>query len=496
MFLFYFIIFSEGLPTEILNELGAKTEEWVDFTLILLRNYLGAYFEEAPRFLSNGDVFTVKGVTFKVMSMYPPFGVVQKHTDVLAVPLLVSHSKVMNRVEVVPLQPSPSSSSSETKRRQQAYEKAIELRRSNEAQFFRSYILPLFVMRRGVPPPTTDPDDLTTRGVHTRVGEVLTTVNGVSFAAVAIDPYDARGGMVTSASMVYCGEQSLQEVKDAYFIMDVSEISRISKWFGRRELENGNVDFFHKFLRVFFKTYPQIAVAGRLVLPRMTARIIRSQREVLHRGLITGNTNIEIQLISTTMMVNNIRFDMLPLFQARLAHIMNELPTDDPRRNHIRRIMETDLPRLQGQDPITIIRSINGLLAEVVSKKGLSAQEIDLFTLSWSYKTPKQGGEQRACPICLVEYEDGQLVRCLRCTHQFHDECIRTWLQNAYECPNCHLPVKGDAGDGALLDSHSSNPSNAARPGADGDIAAIDNGGGFNSNPSTPGDNQVQNLNT
>ncbi|KAI0504120.1 hypothetical protein KFK09_015068 [Dendrobium nobile] len=42
------------------------------------------------------------------------------------------------------------------------------------------------------------------------------------------------------------------------------------------------------------------------------------------------------------------------------------------------------------------------------------------------------------CPICLVEFADGEKVRVLpSCNHGFHVRCIDTWLSSHSSCPIC-----------------------------------------------------------
>ena len=45
--------------------------------------------------------------------------------------------------------------------------------------------------------------------------------------------------------------------------------------------------------------------------------------------------------------------------------------------------------------------------------------------------------EKDCCPICLVEYEDGDELRVLPCGHSFHKACTDAWLSNHANCPSC-----------------------------------------------------------
>jgi len=42
------------------------------------------------------------------------------------------------------------------------------------------------------------------------------------------------------------------------------------------------------------------------------------------------------------------------------------------------------------------------------------------------------------CPICLNDYEDGEeIARIKNCSHDFHRQCIKIWLQRNDTCPCC-----------------------------------------------------------
>jgi len=45
--------------------------------------------------------------------------------------------------------------------------------------------------------------------------------------------------------------------------------------------------------------------------------------------------------------------------------------------------------------------------------------------------------DDNCCPICLVEYSNGEEIRCLPCEHEFHKSCVDAWLGNNASCPAC-----------------------------------------------------------
>jgi len=45
------------------------------------------------------------------------------------------------------------------------------------------------------------------------------------------------------------------------------------------------------------------------------------------------------------------------------------------------------------------------------------------------------------CSICLMEYDDGESVKSLPCTHRFHSACIDKWLESHNTCPVCKIQV-------------------------------------------------------
>lgn len=61
--------------------------------------------------------------------------------------------------------------------------------------------------------------------------------------------------------------------------------------------------------------------------------------------------------------------------------------------------------------------------------------------------------DDKTCPICLGEFEKGNEIRTLPCTHFFHKDCIDPWLNTNTSCPRCRADIRGD-------DNGASRPNN------------------------------------
>ncbi|KAB0372090.1 hypothetical protein FD755_015882 [Muntiacus reevesi] len=78
---------------------------------------------------------------------------------------------------------------------------------------------------------------------------------------------------------------------------------------------------------------------------------------------------------------------------------------------------------LNGDDPYELI--------------GLTKAQIDNLAL----RSFGENEEFKACSICITEYIEGNILRILPCSHEFHDHCIDHWLAEHITCPICRRPV-------------------------------------------------------
>jgi hypothetical protein len=71
-----------------------------------------------------------------------------------------------------------------------------------------------------------------------------------------------------------------------------------------------------------------------------------------------------------------------------------------------------------------------------------------LFTVAASTKAmeglraPAVGDTRElGCAVCLDDFEAGDELRTMPCSHSFHERCIFRWLRISHLCPCCRFPL-------------------------------------------------------
>lgn len=66
---------------------------------------------------------------------------------------------------------------------------------------------------------------------------------------------------------------------------------------------------------------------------------------------------------------------------------------------------------------------------------------LDNVTRTSRYAGPIDGDLHSQCVVCLEDFERGDSLRTLRCSHVFHMTCVDQWLAQSAQCPNCKCRV-------------------------------------------------------
>lgn len=56
-------------------------------------------------------------------------------------------------------------------------------------------------------------------------------------------------------------------------------------------------------------------------------------------------------------------------------------------------------------------------------------------------KTDEETGQQAECVICMEGFECGECLLQVKCGHEYHEQCISTWLHMSEKCPQCRANV-------------------------------------------------------
>ncbi|XP_036381660.1 E3 ubiquitin-protein ligase RNF6-like [Megalops cyprinoides] len=74
-------------------------------------------------------------------------------------------------------------------------------------------------------------------------------------------------------------------------------------------------------------------------------------------------------------------------------------------------------------------------------QRGLTKEQIDNLSTRTYGQASLEGEVGRACSVCINEYAQGNKLRRLPCTHEFHIHCIDRWLSENNTCPICRQPI-------------------------------------------------------
>ena len=53
--------------------------------------------------------------------------------------------------------------------------------------------------------------------------------------------------------------------------------------------------------------------------------------------------------------------------------------------------------------------------------------------------------KEKNCVVCFVDFKRNELVKLFSCRkHIFHEDCIKKWIENSFQCPLCKYSMKKD----------------------------------------------------
>lgn len=87
-----------------------------------------------------------------------------------------------------------------------------------------------------------------------------------------------------------------------------------------------------------------------------------------------------------------------------------------------------------GFDPSVMTYEQLIALDNTIVKKGLTEEEMSKLPVRVFLK---QIDGVQSCTVCISDYESGDCTRKLPCGHQFHKDCVDTWLESNITCPIC-----------------------------------------------------------
>ncbi|XP_066281554.1 E3 ubiquitin-protein ligase RLIM-like isoform X1 [Branchiostoma lanceolatum] len=77
--------------------------------------------------------------------------------------------------------------------------------------------------------------------------------------------------------------------------------------------------------------------------------------------------------------------------------------------------------------------------------RGLTKEQIDTLPTRTFSEPSREENANNSCNVCITDYIEGSVLRCLPCTHEFHAACVDRWLGINASCPVCRHTVTSEA---------------------------------------------------
>jgi len=67
---------------------------------------------------------------------------------------------------------------------------------------------------------------------------------------------------------------------------------------------------------------------------------------------------------------------------------------------------------------------------------------ITINSQRYSYLADNIKSENKSCSICIVDFENDDMISITNCNHIYHTDCIKEWGKYKTECPICREPLE------------------------------------------------------
>ncbi|KAG7369284.1 ring finger domain containing protein [Nitzschia inconspicua] len=127
-----------------------------------------------------------------------------------------------------------------------------------------------------------------------------------------------------------------------------------------------------------------------------------------------------------------------PLVSIELGSIV---PTSGDAPSRSEQEVETSL---NDNEPIAITEDSNGTtidLEDTSRNEGGSCSPDDDVPGEDHHDSDVNSYDEHSCTICFAPLEEGDRIGDLRCKHEFHVDCLKTWVQRKNACPLCNVPI-------------------------------------------------------
>lgn len=131
------------------------------------------------------------------------------------------------------------------------------------------------------------------------------------------------------------------------------------------------------------------------------------------------------------------------------SRIQNMMTTEE--REEMLRRQERVMGNLENLLGAFIALNSTNVLSRLGREERLSFEEFEklpvfLYGIEETFDKESKNLEEsscfRTCSICLEDYNYGEVIKKLHCSHQFHEECLKDWTMQKCKCPVCKAGIK------------------------------------------------------